>query len=81
MIHPQDTTQHQAKRTSCMCPALQFIVTERPLTSAQRNNFTGNGVTGDSIHFPLFLNIYGLFYNVPGARACSKRVWGTGVPS
>ncbi|GLC72827.1 hypothetical protein PLESTF_001297400 [Pleodorina starrii] len=49
---------------------LQFAISERPLTSAERANFTANAaVQGDSVHFPLFVNLYGLFYNVPGNRA------------
>ncbi|EFJ40785.1 hypothetical protein VOLCADRAFT_99334 [Volvox carteri f. nagariensis] len=50
---------------------LQFAISEQPLTSAQRSNFSSTGVTGDSLHIPLFINSYGLFYNIPGNQATS----------
>ncbi|KXZ55130.1 hypothetical protein GPECTOR_3g281 [Gonium pectorale] len=46
-----------------------FAVTERPLSSAARSNFTSNPVLNDAIHFPLYVNSYALLYNVPGNKA------------
>ncbi|KAG2448459.1 hypothetical protein HYH02_006351 [Chlamydomonas schloesseri] len=48
---------------------LRFAITEQPLSSSQRASFSGNAaVVGASVHFPVYVNSYGLFYNVPGNR-------------
>ncbi|KAG2424519.1 hypothetical protein HXX76_014400 [Chlamydomonas incerta] len=58
-----------AAQTATNTSQLQFAITEQPLSSAQRASFSGNAaVVGASVHFPVYVNSYGLFYNVPGNR-------------
>ncbi|KAG2448438.1 hypothetical protein HYH02_006330 [Chlamydomonas schloesseri] len=58
-----------AAQTPSIPSKLQFTITEQPLSSSQRASFIGNAaVVGASVHFPVYVNSYGLFYNVPGNR-------------
>ncbi len=45
--------------------SVHFAVTEQPLSAAARASFTGNPFVGDSVHYPLFVNQYGLCESPP----------------
>ncbi|PNW88758.1 hypothetical protein CHLRE_01g043250v5 [Chlamydomonas reinhardtii] len=62
-------TTDAAVQNATTTSQLQFAITEQPLSSAQRASFSGNAaVVGSSVHFPVYVNSYGLFYSVPGNR-------------
>ncbi|KAG2494674.1 hypothetical protein HYH03_007190 [Edaphochlamys debaryana] len=63
-----DMAADAAQQSSTVTSGLQFVISEQPLSAAQRLSFTGNAVLRDSVHYPLYVNTYGLFYNVPGNR-------------
>jgi hypothetical protein len=59
---------------------MQFAISERPLTQFERANFTNNAASmGSPVHFPLFVNVYGLFYNIPGENTLTREDKRAGV--
>ncbi|PNH08699.1 Phosphate-binding protein PstS [Tetrabaena socialis] len=56
-----------ADQSSSAASTVQFVVSERALSTAERTSFTSSAA-GDSVHYPMYLSQYGFYYNVPGNR-------------